>query len=105
MRSDRSDAATLRSTGGRAAGKRDRVRLSARNSEHNGTTGTLHFLRVCHPVKSGMAKRKKAADQAAVECLVRVVTKDDGRQVLEIEIPDGNAALKIASALVRGARE
>lgn len=92
--------------GGRAAERvTPEVRLSARNSGHNGTTGEVHFLRVVRPLQGGMTDEKTAAEEAAIECLVRVVTKDDGRQVLEIEIPDGKAALKIASALVRGARD
>jgi len=51
-----------------------------------------------------MAKRKKAADEAAVECVLRVV-KRDGRTLIEIEIPDEKAALALAAKLVRGARE
>lgn len=47
-----------------------------------------------------MEKRKKAADQA-VACVLRVVTKD-GRTVLEIEIPDEKARIKVAALILRG---
>lgn len=67
-------------------------------------TGTVHFLRWPRPLQGGMAKRKKAADEAAVECVLRVVSKD-GRTLIEIEIPDDAAALAIAAKLLKGARK
>lgn len=84
---------------------RDRVRLSARNPNATRALVKVHFRSVPQPLKGGMARRKKAADEAAIECRVRLVTKEDGRQVLEIEIPDEATALAIAAKLVRGARE
>jgi hypothetical protein len=47
-----------------------------------------------------MEKRKKAAGEA-VACVLRVVTKDD-RTVLEIEIPDEAARIRVAALILRG---
>lgn len=86
--------------GGRAAEKRDPVRLSVRNSDAIHTTGAAHFLRIVPPLRSGMDKRKRTAAQA-VACILRVVTKD-GRTVLEIEIPDEKERIALAALILRG---
>ena len=85
---------------------RDRVRLSARNSKRNGTTGEVHFLSVVRPLQGRMAKRKKAADEAAIECVLRVVRRR-GRMLIEIEVTDTDEqkTLALAATLVRGARD
>lgn len=75
--------------------------VSARNQELIHTTGTLYIVRPDDALRRGMAKRKKAANEAAAECVLRVVTRD-GRTLIEIEIPDEKARIQVAALILRG---
>jgi len=76
------------------------------------TTDDLHSPRVKHRLErvpamlecwSGMPRRRKAPGKDAVECILRVVTKD-GRTTIEIELEDEQAAVKLAAKLLRANR-
>lgn len=72
-----------------------------REQQPSGTTGELHFLSVVQPLRRGMKRREEAVVIAAVECVLRVVTTEDGRTVIQIEVPDEKARLQLSAALLR----